>query len=216
MVAGVAGGLAERYDLDPALVRTVWAILVIPTGGAALLVYLIMAFVVPEAEPESGLPSWMAGGSASPWPPSGSSPAGVTPSAADPARPGNAPPPPPPPSGGWAGLPGPGAGPGTGPSAGPGTGPSAGPGTGPAGPAAPGGPPAGRPGTASWTSRRARRDDDRGGTIALGLILVGVGGWFLVRQLFPSFDLGAAWPVVAVVAGAVLVFGSLRPRRRDG
>jgi hypothetical protein len=159
-----------------------------------------MAFVVPEAEPESGLPSWMAGGSASPWPSSGSSPAGVTPSAADPARAGDAPPPPPPPSGGSAGLPGPGAGPGAGP----------------AGPAAPGGPPAGWPGTASSTSRRARRDDDRGGTIALGLILVGVGGWFLVRQLVPSFDLGAAWPVVAVVAGAVLVLGSLRPRRRDG
>ena len=50
MLAGVAGGLAELWDADPALVRIVWALLVIFTGGVALLVYIVMAIVVPEEE----------------------------------------------------------------------------------------------------------------------------------------------------------------------
>ena len=50
MIAGVAGGLAEMWDADPALVRIVWALLVIFTGGVALLVYIVMAIVVPEAD----------------------------------------------------------------------------------------------------------------------------------------------------------------------
>lgn len=48
MFAGVAGGLAERLEADPALVRITWAVLVFVTGGLALVVYIIMAFVVPE------------------------------------------------------------------------------------------------------------------------------------------------------------------------
>jgi phage shock protein C len=48
MLAGVAGGLAEMWDADPALVRIIWALLVIFTGGLALLVYIVMAIVVPE------------------------------------------------------------------------------------------------------------------------------------------------------------------------
>jgi phage shock protein C len=50
MIAGVAGGLAEMWDADPALIRIVWALLVIFTGGVALLVYIVMAIVVPEAD----------------------------------------------------------------------------------------------------------------------------------------------------------------------
>lgn len=48
MLAGVAGGLAEMWGADPSLVRIIWALLVIFTGGIALLVYIVMAIVVPE------------------------------------------------------------------------------------------------------------------------------------------------------------------------
>lgn len=54
MLAGVAGGLAELWDADPSLVRLVWALLVIFTGGIALVVYIVMAIVVPEGD--GGLP----------------------------------------------------------------------------------------------------------------------------------------------------------------
>ncbi len=54
MFAGVAAGLAERLEADPALVRVTWAVLVLVTGGFALVVYIIMAFVVPEGAPAVG------------------------------------------------------------------------------------------------------------------------------------------------------------------
>ena len=50
MLAGVAGGLAELWDADPSLVRIIWALLVIFTGGIALVVYIVMAIVVPDEE----------------------------------------------------------------------------------------------------------------------------------------------------------------------
>ena len=54
MLTGVAGGVAETLDADPSLIRIVWALLVILTGGIALIVYIVMAIVVPE-RPE-GMP----------------------------------------------------------------------------------------------------------------------------------------------------------------
>jgi phage shock protein C len=48
MLAGVAGGLAEMLDIDPSIIRIVWAVLISLTGGLALLVYIVMAIVVPE------------------------------------------------------------------------------------------------------------------------------------------------------------------------
>ena len=52
MLAGVAGGLADLWGVDPSLVRIVWAVLVPFTGGVALLVYVVMAFVVPDEDAE--------------------------------------------------------------------------------------------------------------------------------------------------------------------
>ncbi len=49
MLAGVAGGLAEQWNMDPSLVRLVWALLVPFTGGLALVAYIVMAIIVPEA-----------------------------------------------------------------------------------------------------------------------------------------------------------------------
>ena len=49
MVGGVAGGVAEWLNADPALVRIAWALLVPLTAGAALLAYIVAWIVVPEA-----------------------------------------------------------------------------------------------------------------------------------------------------------------------
>jgi phage shock protein C len=57
MFAGVAGGLAEIWDADPSLIRIVWALLVVLTGGIALLVYIIMAIVVPEGSADDAFAS---------------------------------------------------------------------------------------------------------------------------------------------------------------
>jgi phage shock protein C len=50
ILAGVAGGLADLWDADPSLVRIVWALLVILTGGIALVIYIVMALVVPDED----------------------------------------------------------------------------------------------------------------------------------------------------------------------
>ncbi len=50
MLAGVAGGLAELWDADPSLIRVIWALLTIFTGGLALVVYIVMAIVVPDED----------------------------------------------------------------------------------------------------------------------------------------------------------------------
>lgn len=58
MLAGVAGGLAELWGADPSLVRVIWALLVVFTGGVAFIVYIVMAIVIPE---EPDLPPTMEG-----------------------------------------------------------------------------------------------------------------------------------------------------------
>jgi phage shock protein C len=133
MLAGVAGGLAENWDIDPSLVRIVWALLIVLTGGLAFLVYIVMAIVVPER------------------------PAGV---AVD--HPGEA--------HGGASL--------------------------------------------AHPRRTNRSDATRGGLVA-GLILILIGGFFLLRQLLPSIDLGFWWPTVAVGLGIVLVVVALLPSRHS-
>jgi phage shock protein C len=47
MLFGVAGGMADWLDLDPSLVRLVWALLVL-AGGVGLLLYVVAAIVIPE------------------------------------------------------------------------------------------------------------------------------------------------------------------------
>ncbi len=64
VIAGVCGGLAIRFALDPSLVRILWVVVAIVTGVFPLLVlYVIMAAVVPEE------PGGFAGAWPSPTPP---------------------------------------------------------------------------------------------------------------------------------------------------
>ena len=46
-IAGVAGGMAEYLEVDPTIVRILWILATIFTGGLMLLVYILLAFVVP-------------------------------------------------------------------------------------------------------------------------------------------------------------------------
>jgi phage shock protein C len=51
MIAGVAGGIAEHFDVDPGSVRLAFAALAV-FGGSGLLFYLIAWIVIPaEDEP---------------------------------------------------------------------------------------------------------------------------------------------------------------------
>jgi len=93
----------------------------------------------------------------------------------------------------------------------------------PSGPTAPPGDPAGPSATGSggtsaagsggpaWSYRAgAGRRDRGGGGVLLGLVLVVLGGWFLVQRLLPQLDAGLIWPVVLLALGGALVIGALR------
>ncbi len=51
IVAGVCGGLADYFDLDPIIIRIIFVILAI-WGGSGVMLYIVLAIIVPE-EPRS-------------------------------------------------------------------------------------------------------------------------------------------------------------------
>ena len=48
IVSGVAGGMAEYFQIDPVFVRLGWVASVFLTGGISILIYIVMIFVVPK------------------------------------------------------------------------------------------------------------------------------------------------------------------------
>jgi phage shock protein C len=47
VIAGVAGGIAERFGLSPALVRAAWVVSIF-FGGLGILVYVVLWIALPE------------------------------------------------------------------------------------------------------------------------------------------------------------------------
>jgi predicted anti-sigma-YlaC factor YlaD len=47
--------------------------------------------------------------------------------------------------------------------------------------------------------------------VIFGILLILVGGFFLLRTYYPSIDTDRLWPIILVVIGAVFVIGALRP-----
>ena len=46
MLAGVCSGLAEYINIDPTIVRVIWAL--IGLSGAGIVAYLVCALIIPE------------------------------------------------------------------------------------------------------------------------------------------------------------------------
>lgn len=196
VLAGVAGGLADYLDVDPSLVRVVWVILALFSGGAFLIVYVVMALVVPE-EPWEGVPvppfaSPTPPGTPPPSPVGGEATAG---SAAGEAPPQETPPPGAPPT--WPGIVPPAGWQGT----------------------------DWRAQRQAWRAqRRAERAarwarGERPGQAAglvVGLILLTVGLVFLLPLVFPDFAIGRYWPLILIVLGVLLVIAAVRPSRPSG
>jgi len=182
IISGVAAGVAERLDLDPSIVRVVWVVLAVVSGGIFALVYLVMMFVVPEAPFDSPR-----AGQAGPDPWSSPAATGIRPAAAPVATPADGTP--------------------------------AGVGDVAVDDATEVGVPVTPdtrtdPGIAALDhSPVPARRSDPGGPLVLGVILILLGAYFLLRQYAPQVDVGAAWPVLAIAAGVLLVVLSLVPDR---
>ncbi len=212
--SGLCGGMAEHFDLDPALVRLAWVVLDVLTGIFPLLVvYIVMVMVVPE-EPPVGAPGSWPGWSGPQW---------------GPGAPGTSP------QGAWTATAGASADAATGAdttagadaTAGAASPAGGGPATGDQAGGAWGGwgtpPPVG----SDWRSVRAyaraqrraerayRRQQRWGGDsstagLVFGVILVLIGGLFLLQQTLPGFDSALIWPVGLIVLGALLLAGAFR------
>jgi phage shock protein C len=60
MWAGVCGGLAEYFDIDPALMRLLWVAAAVVTGGLAVPVYFLAWIILPRDDraPVTGQQQW--------------------------------------------------------------------------------------------------------------------------------------------------------------
>jgi phage shock protein PspC (stress-responsive transcriptional regulator) len=197
VIGGVAGGVAEYLDVDPSIVRIVWAVLAIVTGGIFFVLYIVMWIVVPEGAQVPGAPRYQPGPGAMPgWTPPVSGPtAPVAPAApADPSAP--------PDVATAAAMP---------PAdtvEGAGVAPAVEPFAAPAEP------------VAGWNAYGAPEAHHRrrgsGGAMIFGLVLIVLGAWFLIDQYVPGIDSDLLWPIALVLIGGALLFISMRRRSEEG
>ncbi len=47
-LAGVCGGIAEYFDVDPTWIRLAWVVVSL-MGGSGILAYIIAALIIPDA-----------------------------------------------------------------------------------------------------------------------------------------------------------------------
>ena len=48
MISGVCGGLARYFDVDPTIVRLIWAGASILSVGTGVLAYIVAAIIIPK------------------------------------------------------------------------------------------------------------------------------------------------------------------------
>ena len=62
MLGGVCGGLGEHLDIDPTVIRLIWAVVTVMSFGTGIVVYILAWIIIPEGDhaspehlvPESG------------------------------------------------------------------------------------------------------------------------------------------------------------------
>jgi phage shock protein PspC (stress-responsive transcriptional regulator) len=145
VLGGVAAGLANYLDADPALVRIAWAILVPLTGGAAFLAYVVAWIVIPEEPVGAAMVAPTADAVAD----------------GDGAEDGSV-------------------------------------ATYVAGTSAP--------------TAVPERDNGGGAALVVGIGLVLLGLWFLVREFLPPIDWDLLWPIALIGVGGLILLVSMRRR----
>jgi phage shock protein C len=54
-ITGICAGIAEYFDLDVTLIRVIFVILIFATGGLIIIVYIILAIILPVHEIDTAL-----------------------------------------------------------------------------------------------------------------------------------------------------------------
>jgi phage shock protein C len=50
VLGGVCGGIGEHLDIDPTVIRLVWAVITLLSVGIGIIAYIVAWIIVPEAE----------------------------------------------------------------------------------------------------------------------------------------------------------------------
>jgi phage shock protein C len=50
MLAGICGGMAEYFRIDPTIVRIIWVVAAFLSLGIVVLLYVILIFVIPSED----------------------------------------------------------------------------------------------------------------------------------------------------------------------
>lgn len=74
-------------------------------------------------------------------------------------------------------------------------------------------PPVSPPGQAPIPPASRRRNNDLA-ALVLGLVILGVGVYFLLRETLEIAlpDIGELWPIFVIILGAAIIYGGLRRR----
>ncbi|KAA3595773.1 MAG: PspC domain-containing protein [Calditrichaeota bacterium] len=48
MILGVCAGIAKHFALDPSIVRIGWAFMTVLSGGIGVILYIVLAILLPE------------------------------------------------------------------------------------------------------------------------------------------------------------------------
>ena len=48
MLFGICGGMSKFFSLDASLIRVLWVVLTFLGVGSPILIYLVMAFIIPK------------------------------------------------------------------------------------------------------------------------------------------------------------------------
>ena len=51
MICGVCAGIADNFNIDPSIVRVLWAVLAL-AAGTGVLAYIACAIILPEGDTE--------------------------------------------------------------------------------------------------------------------------------------------------------------------
>jgi phage shock protein C len=200
-LAGIAGGMAEYLEIDPTIIRIAWIVVGIASGGLALVAYLLLALVIPNAPYGMGVtpaadPLW-ASQPGPAWPGQPGANSSGQPGASWSGQPGPA----------WSGQPGP-AGSGQ---------PAAGT-PWPSGPTYASGAWTPPPASAQWYPQAnasryepARQTRGLGAAGIVGIVLVVIGAIALLDVTLPGLRFGMVLgPAVILALGAALLVSSIR------
>jgi phage shock protein PspC (stress-responsive transcriptional regulator) len=64
ILGGVCAGLGEHLDVDPTVIRLIWAVVTALSLGTGIIVYILAWIIIPEQAPDDAiLPAVESGGS---------------------------------------------------------------------------------------------------------------------------------------------------------